>query len=214
MPEEKILKKIQNLLDLANNNPSEEEAIAASLKAQELMAKYDIELGDLNDDVKEIIEEVYYDDGKHEMKKWKYRLANTVAKNYKCKNYILNKKNIVFYGHTSDAKIALSVFTYLYKTGIRLANNYYYNKKKMGYPTKGLMNSYLLGFVNGIESKLDEQCTALMIIVPPDVNDAYEIMSKNFEVKHTSYKVIDSEAYNKGQTDGKETIDARKLEEK
>lgn len=36
---EKILNKIKNLLDLANNNPNENEAIAAALKAQELMAK-------------------------------------------------------------------------------------------------------------------------------------------------------------------------------
>ena len=30
---EKILNKIKNLLDLANNNPNENEAIAAALKA-------------------------------------------------------------------------------------------------------------------------------------------------------------------------------------
>ena len=44
---EKILKKIENLLALAGNNPSENEAIAAALKAQELMAKYNIELADI-----------------------------------------------------------------------------------------------------------------------------------------------------------------------
>ena len=31
---EKIIVKIQNLLDLANNNPNENEAVAAALKAQ------------------------------------------------------------------------------------------------------------------------------------------------------------------------------------
>ena len=30
---ERIIQKVKNLLDLANNNPSQEEAIAASLKA-------------------------------------------------------------------------------------------------------------------------------------------------------------------------------------
>lgn len=45
---EKILNKIKNLLDLANNNPNENEAIAAALKAQELMAKYNIELDQLD----------------------------------------------------------------------------------------------------------------------------------------------------------------------
>lgn len=36
----KIADKIQKLLALAGNNPSEEEAQAALLKAQELMAEY------------------------------------------------------------------------------------------------------------------------------------------------------------------------------
>ena len=40
---ERIITKIQNLLNLASNNPSEEEAKAALLKAQELMLKYHIE---------------------------------------------------------------------------------------------------------------------------------------------------------------------------
>ena len=39
---EKILEKIEKLLALAGNNPSENEAISAALKAQELMAKYKI----------------------------------------------------------------------------------------------------------------------------------------------------------------------------
>ena len=43
MTTEKILNKIKNLLDLANNNPNEHEALAAALKAQELMAKYGVD---------------------------------------------------------------------------------------------------------------------------------------------------------------------------
>ena len=35
----KIVRKIENLLRLASNNPSEEEAKAALLKAQEMMLK-------------------------------------------------------------------------------------------------------------------------------------------------------------------------------
>lgn len=38
--EEKIIEKIQKLLSLANSS-NENEAMAAALKAQELMAKYD-----------------------------------------------------------------------------------------------------------------------------------------------------------------------------
>lgn len=66
---EKILNKIKNLLDLANN-PNENEAIAAALKAQELMAKYNIELDQLDDkkETREIVEEIYHQSDKHEMR--------------------------------------------------------------------------------------------------------------------------------------------------
>lgn len=39
----KIADKIQKLLSLAGNNPSQEEAQAALLKAQKLMAQYNID---------------------------------------------------------------------------------------------------------------------------------------------------------------------------
>lgn len=215
MSEEKIIQKIQNLFDLANNNPSEEEAIAAAAKAQELMAKYDIQMSDLNDlGGEEIAEETYYDTGRHQMKKWRRGLATIIAKNFRCKCYFVDKKDVVFYGHKSDAKIALQVFTYLHDAGIKFANNYYYNKKKLGCETKGLMNSYLAGFKKGIQDKLDAQCTALMIVTPQDVEDSYAEKSKSFGTLKTSIKIYDMEAYGQGQIDGKETMNSRKLEVK
>ena len=95
---EKILNKIKNLLDLANNNPNENEAIAAALKAQELMAKYDIELDQLDDkkETREIVKEVYRQSGKHEMKRWKIGLASIIAENFRCKVYFINKQDVVF----------------------------------------------------------------------------------------------------------------------
>ena len=114
---EKILNKIKNLLDLANNNPNENEAIAAALKAQELMAKYNIELDQLDskEKTREIVKEVYYQSGKHEMRKWKIGLAVIIAQNFRCKTYFVSSSNdVVFYGYKEDAKIALQVFTYLY----------------------------------------------------------------------------------------------------
>ena len=215
MPEEKIIQKIQNLLDLANNNPSEEEAIAAAAKAQELMAKYDIQIGDLGDtDENEIVEEVFYDNGKHEMKRWKVGLASVVAKNFRCKHYFLGKKNVVFYGHKTDAKIALNTFSYLYTAGNKLANNYYYNKKKMGFETKGVMNSYLAGFKKGIQDKLDTQCTALMIITPEDVSTSFEEMTENWKHSTTKIAIYDSDAFEQGKRDGNAAMSANRLEEK
>ena len=40
----KMLEKVKKLLALAGNNPSEEEAQAAALKAQELIAQYNLDM--------------------------------------------------------------------------------------------------------------------------------------------------------------------------
>ena len=123
---EKILNKIKNLLDLANNNPNENEALAAALKAQELMAKYNVELDQLDEkkENREIVKEIYKASNKHEMKKWKIGLASIVANNFRCECYFLDKKDVVFYGYKEDAKIALQVFTFLYETGNKFAVRY------------------------------------------------------------------------------------------
>ncbi len=216
MCDEKIMNKIRNLLDLSNNNPNENEAIAAALKAQELMAKYDIELEQLDDkpETREITEEVYRQSGKHEMRKWKWGLAGIIAKNFRCKYYAINKADIVFYGYKEDAKIALSVFTYLYETGNKLALKYYYQVKKSGENTKGVMNTYLLGFRDGVKSVLEKQCTALMIVTPTEVVESFEEMTKDFGKMNTSLSVLgrSNKAYSEGKTDGKNMASARALE--
>ena len=79
MANEKIIKKVKNLLDLANNNPSENEAIAAALKAQELMAKYNIDSSAINgEDSKEFFHAKYIIGAGHEMKKWKVKLCKNL----------------------------------------------------------------------------------------------------------------------------------------
>ena len=179
MMNEKMLTKIRNLFDLSKNNPNENEAIAAALKAQELMAKYDIGIADVEGAQvnKEIAHVAYSNTDKHEMKKWKLSLCTVIASNFKCRVYVHDKTDIVFYGYKDDAMIALETFTFLYNTGNKLAVKYYNQRKKAGKSTKGVMNDYLLGFISGIRDALDRQCTALMIVIPKEVNDSYYMIS-------------------------------------
>ena len=213
---EKILKKIENLLALAGNNPSENEAIAAALKAQELMAKYNIELADIKDEKPKnnITEETYTPKANcHYVRKWRYTLAQIIAKNFCCKTYCINRDTIVFYGYEKDAKIAVEVFKFLFETGNKLANRYYLKCKKEGKNTKGVLNTYLVGFCDGIKEVLDKQCTALMIVVPKEVEEAYTEHSKGFKLIKNSLNVTsDDRAYNEGKTEGKATATARGIE--
>lgn len=213
---EKILNKIKNLLDLSNNNPNENEAIAAALKAQELMAKYDIEIDQVDDQdsqSREIVEEIYRSTGKHEMKKWKYYLAKIVSENFRCKHYLIGRSDIVFYGYKEDAKIALQVFTYLYTMGNKFAVRYYNKIKKEGGNTKGIMNTYLLGFKDGVKSVLEKQCTALMIVTPKEVEDNFKERTKSFGSFSAALKISKNNgAYDSGKADGKDIAKARALE--
>lgn len=212
--EEKIIQKIQNLLDLANNNPNENEAIAAALKAQELMAKYEIEMDQLDNkaETREITKAMYQNTDKHEMKTWKYGLAGIIAKNFRCKVYYAGK-NVVFYGFKEDAKIALQVFAYLYEVGNKFAVKCYNDCRKNGESTKGVMNTYLLGFRDGVKSVLEKQCTALMIVIPKEVNDGFEEMTANFKKVSHNISTLgrSNNIYSKGKADGKDMAQARSL---
>lgn len=213
---EKILKKIENLLALAGNNPSENEAIAAALKAQELMAKYNIELAEVQDErpAEKIVMEKYMPKANcHYVRKWRYTLANIIARNFCCKTYVINREITVFYGYEKDAKIAVEVFKFLFETGNKLADRYWRKCRKEGKETKGVLNTYLIGFCDGIKEVLDKQCTALMIVTPKEVEEAYAVHSKNFGTLSNKLTFsADGRAYAEGKTDGKATASARSIE--
>lgn len=213
MTTEKILAKIKNLLDLANNNPNEHEALAAALKAQELMAKHGIDASaiDVDETKDEIYHAVYTDNGKHEMKKWKQSLCVVVARNFRCKVYMQGTA-IIFYGYKKDAEVALEVFKFLYKTGNKLALKCWNTAKKHGENTKGLMNTYLMGFIAGIREALDKQCMALMIVIPQEVTDSYDEMSKNWKHRQSTITIShDPKTYEQGRRDGKDAVSARQI---
>lgn len=215
MTEDKILNKIRNLFALAGNNPSEHEAAAAALKAQELMAKYHIDMAQVDGiDKIEFFNAVYKNSDKHEMKKWKLMLAPIIAKNFCCKVYA-SGKSIVFFGYKKDAEIAREVFGFLYSAGNKGAVRCYNSCRKDGKSTKGVMNTYLMGFADGIRKEFEKQCTALMVITPKEVETEYATMSADWKSKKCTVKVgSDYAAYSQGVADGKDAIRSKRLENK
>ena len=168
---EKIIQKIRNLLPMAENNPSMQEA-AAVLKAQELMAKYHMECADFKDGSceQEIIKTAHtLRRGHHDNCKWRYFLAEIIAANFCCKTY-RSGRSVMFYGYEKDAQAAAEVFRFLYETGNRLASRW------EGSPTKGVQNAYLHGFCRGIQEVLEKQGSAFMTVVPKKVEEAWKGM--------------------------------------
>ena len=210
---EKVIEKIRKLLAMTEENgASENEAMIAALKAQKLMAEYNLTVADIDDkDAENEIVEVGIDAGTKY--KWKYRLANIIAVNFCCKVYVVNKREIVFYGYKNHADIAGEVFSFLFNTGIKLSCNYYYRCMKEGRETVGVKNTFLNGFCDGIKEVLGQQCRALMLVTPKDVEESFaEKMKGTTSLKATMKISRDAQAYDDGKLEGRFVANARSLE--
>lgn len=211
---ENVMQKISKLLALAESD-NEHEAISASLFAQKLLAKYNIDLEQVQakDDEEINIEEVQADVGTGN--KWKYQLADVIAKNYRCKDYFSGSSTIVFHGYKQDVVIARRIYMYLFSVCKRLAKKYVKEKKEEGYNTEGMYNSFCAGFIRGVNKELAKQCTELMIITPKAVEKEWEDFSSKFGNKDTSIlkNNIDVEAIKEGEIEGKRALNAQYIED-
>ena len=134
MENEKILEKVKKLFALADNNPSAEEAKSAALMAQKLMVENNIAMWEVENVDLEKKEEIGEEEIDVPAKKWKYTLAHTVADNFRVKFFLRGKGTFIFYGHKTDAKIAVETFKYLFNTGNKLGMQLYREAKgKYGY---------------------------------------------------------------------------------
>ena len=221
--QEKIIEKIKKVLELSRNNPSEEEAKAAALKAQELMAQYHISMAEVDEvqDIENIVEEKVVVGGG---KKWKYKLAGIIARNFRCRHFYYGRSIVVFYGYETDAKIAAETFKYLFKVGNTASDTYYnqlyWKAHNAGeyFNGKGIVNNFLVGYTNGISSALDKQCTALMIVTPKEVNEGcdkrLESCKKSIDISLNLNSWYGHEARQAGFEKGKSAIESKQIAEK
>lgn len=213
--EDKIIKKIEKLFALAGNNPNEKEAEAALLKAQKLMAEYGIEQSQLTGE-KITYATVYSNVHPHRINN---ALAEIIAKSFSCKVIIAynhkGKRVLSFFGRTEFAEAANYTFEFVCKIMIH-GGNRATRENGVNPGTKGAAiyyNSYCHGFIMGVKSKTDEQCKALMIVVPTDVEDAFHEKYKHcgtYKNKRGSAGT-DVTSYLMGVTDGKSALGKREL---
>jgi len=207
-----VIEKVKKILALAGNNPNQHEAIAAALKAQELMAKFNINESELGDELTEesINSMECVVSGKAQ--KWRLSLAVVIAKNFRCKVYLSNG-NVTFYGYDNDVAIAKEVFLSMYAIGVKLSNKEKKEARKESGTAKGVRNTFCLGFVNGIKSELEKQCTALMIVTPKEVDEKYNQEMKFGRTRSASLTVSTNAAvYAKGFQAGKDAAKGRMIE--
>ena len=207
----KVIEKIKKLLATANDKgATENEAQVALLKAQELMAKYDVEVEYSDEETIEYSRETCvhrYNAG------YRVPLCQVIAKNFRCQVMMVNN-SVVFFGRANDAKVAKEVFEYAYefamKEGNRLENKAYKEKGT----AKGVHSSYTFGFVAGLKEALDAQCTALMIVTPQDVKDKFAEITADSRAYRGGARAtnnIDHDAYMSGKQDGRTVMNGRRI---
>ena len=208
-----VIEKIKKIMALAENNPNENEAMAAALKAQKLMAEYSIEESDLGTKITEDNIDSIMCRCSGKPQKWRYQLAVVLAKNFRCNIYLVGD-SIAFYGYEQDREICAEVFYSLYTIGVKLSDRKKREYRKKYGTATGVRNTFCLGFVDGIKNALEKQCTALMIVVPKEVNDKFNDRTKNYGKRTTSLRCncYDKRVYDEGFMEGKSAIGQRGIE--
>lgn len=206
-----MLDKVKKLLALAGNNPSEEEAKSALMKANALIAKYNLDLS-ADTDVKveySVVGAVHSNN-----EGYRTQLAQVIAVSFRCQCIILCNK-VHFFGRKQDAQACAEVFNYAYRVSHNIGLRLERQARKEGKNTHGVANSYWRGFVQGLNKQLGEQCKALAVVVPQDVKDEFSKKYPNTTrynggMRHTG---LDADAYFKGVDDGRSFMDRRSLQQ-
>ena len=184
MSEQEIMNKVQKLLALAGNNPNENEAQAAYAKAQAIIAEYNLDMSKAEGkEVEFIVKECKHSNNEG----YRKVLATIIAENFRVKAF-MSGNTVCYFGMKQDVEVAVEVFNHAYR--------YSHNR--------GL--SYWLGFCKGLKDILDEQCKALMIITPQEVEDEWnKSIAPTLRKGHGGVRTYGSHAcYQKGYEEGKE----------
>lgn len=210
MERETIIERILKVYNKSKNNPSEEEAKAALLKVQEMLAKYNLQLKDLKAEEKKPVIEIEL--GK-KCRWWHGGLARILATNLKCKSYTSNYiggRRIVFVGEELDVQICSETFKYIknaitYNCKIHMSTR----KLKLKERIKIAKESFITGFLNGLEYALDEQkaCNewGLVLAAPIAVQEFYSNLNlTTFRWEKSTGDKNDERAYRDGYVKGKE----------
>ncbi|MCF3941588.1 DUF2786 domain-containing protein [Oceanobacillus alkalisoli] len=234
---EKVIRRVKRLLALSENNPNEEEAQSAFVMAQRIMLENDLSISEIDIDADN---QRQVESGQVTIHKklywWERKLANIMAGNFRVKNFInwkrqqtSNRKSaICFMGYESDVNLAKEMYLLAYEAILHYSNKYvedYYmdhsiNRKRR--ITIAVKNSYMRGFLEGLESKFDDQIeelrsegNTLMVLIPKEVEEKFaeEITGKAVPFRVPS--VEENHAYHQGYEDGnlidytKSTIDEK-----
>lgn len=202
MTNDKILDKISNLMKRAEEK-DDAEGQASILLAQKLMAKHNISVSQVKiHESKSEVNESRVEFGR--MIWWYAELAATIASHFRC-SCMKQGSSVIFVGLDEDAEIATAV----YQGAI---DHIKYRRRQMTWASKDEKNSYIVGFMCGLDEKLEAQkaamiqeseSTALVLQTPVEVKDYIENNTTSSYKSNTQVRDIDISSYFMGLDEGK-----------
>jgi hypothetical protein len=152
-----LIDRLKKLLSLAGNNSSQAEAEAAMAKAQQLAIQYNIDLAMIGDSQAENESEIIRDE-----MEFGQRLptvscyVESILKRFFNVRVIrsggrIGGRKLIFVGKRDDVDAAKYIYTWLAETMVRCWNCY---KHDLSVPLSH-KQSYLIGFYNGLATKLE-----------------------------------------------------------
>src|SRR5699024_10594297 len=218
---EKIIRKIQRLLKIAEDERNDEECHAAFLLAQKLMIEYQISKAEIN--IEKTDKETILEKETQDFKKsfwWEKKIAAIIGTNFRVKYFLRSrgrKSTIVFYGYQNDVFLAdemyvlacdaLQVHAQQFIQDYYSARYYYLNRDRT--LTNELKNDYMNGFLEGLSQKFKEQYVILsqkyelMCLVPTEIEDDFKQKMTNCKVAHCSLPdLIHEAAFKEGYQQG------------
>lgn len=174
----KAIELVRKVLAKAENNTNEHEKEVASMKAQEILAKYGLQMKDVRveEEKKEVANEQVID----KFNWWIGNLGHVIADNFRCSmvrytTYRGKNDSLHFIGLKDDVEIASEVFLFMQQSIEYFSKAYVVNmcNKLNNTPMKeripryqkfltlrdlsGVKNDYITGFIDGLRDKFNEQ---------------------------------------------------------
>jgi len=204
---DKIIDRIQKILALAEDTTFENEANTAFKMAKNLMVSYGLDMSEV--EMKEAIQNNIIEgatEGIGKMFNWQKILAMTIST--LCDTKLIfsrqNKKTkLKFIGFKDDVNLSIQLYNALILKMKLLSSKYYHDKRNK--------NSYLLGMsdcllkrakVETKEAKEIKTYNSLVVVKDQEIKNFVNNKYNNLK-KGKIHNVINKEAYNKGQCDGK-----------
>lgn len=212
---DKIREKIKKLFALATS-PNEAEALAAATKARELMTKYNLEQGELDEmdlaDLTEIVEEITEAEFDKKLPAWVTLICDGIDRLYRTKHFVnwgrrghctrtgnfraIKHFQMVFVGAKDDAAASSYLLSYILRSAAGWAKDFYSSdrcrpEEKARFRRKAIYKNYYFGLASRVHQRLLEEANKFNRMEEQDPNCRALVVRKEKNIEDYMKEELD-----------------------